>query len=59
MGLIRLQNQLFICLLQDKPITSDQSIDKMDYRAINPVFKIKRMTLTIIILIYFLPFTLR
>ena len=35
MGLIRLQNQLFICLLQDKPITSDQSIDKMDYRAIN------------------------
>lgn len=59
MGLIRLQNQLFICLLQDKPITSDQSIDKMDYRDINPVFKIKRMTLTIIILIYFLTFTLR
>lgn len=59
MGLIRLQNQLFICLLQDKPITSDQSIGKMDYRAINPVFKIKRMTLTIIILIYFLTFTLR
>ena len=34
-------------------------IDKMDYRAINPVFKIKRMTLTIIFLIYFLTFTLR
>ena len=50
MGLIRLQNQLFICLLQDKPITSDQSIDKMDYRAINPVFKINvSLTLNCII----------
>lgn len=50
---------MFIGPFQDKPITTDQSVNKMDYRAINPVFKIKRMTLTIIILIYFLTFTLR